>query len=77
MMGRSPRLYIPSFVEIGPPVLEKKICEGFYHIYGHGGDLGHVTWTICTKFGSPSQGGSAKNLASIGKVVLEENIFDK
>ena len=25
MMGRSPRCYIPSFVEIGPPVLEKKI----------------------------------------------------
>ena len=49
MMGRSPRLYIPSFVEIGPPVVEKKICEGFYH----GGDLGHVTWTICTKFDSP------------------------
>ena len=29
MMGRSPRLYIPSFVEIGPPVPEKKIFEGF------------------------------------------------
>ena len=53
MMGRSPRLYIPSFVKIGPPVVEKKICEGFYLIYGHDGDLGHVTWTICTKFGSP------------------------
>ena len=25
MMGRSPRCYIPSFVKIGPPVLEKKI----------------------------------------------------
>ena len=33
MMGRSPRLYIPSFVEIGPSVLEKKICEGFYHMW--------------------------------------------
>ena len=29
MMGRSPRCYIPSFVKIGPPVLEKKIFEGF------------------------------------------------
>ena len=29
MMGRSPRCYIPSFVEIGPPVPEK-IFEGFY-----------------------------------------------
>ena len=25
-----------------------------FNIYGHGGDLGNVTWTICTKFGSPS-----------------------
>ena len=29
MMGWSPRCYIPSFVKIGPPVLEKKIFEGF------------------------------------------------
>ena len=29
MMGWSPRCYIPSFVEIGPPVQEKKIFEGF------------------------------------------------
>ena len=29
MMGRSPRCYIPSFVKIGPPVLEKRIYEGF------------------------------------------------
>ena len=35
---------MPSFVEIGPVVLEKKIFEGFFTIYGHGGHLGHVTW---------------------------------
>ena len=29
MMGWSPRCYIPSFVKIGQPVLEKKIFEGF------------------------------------------------
>ena len=29
MMGWCPRCYIPSFVKIGPPVLEKKIFEGF------------------------------------------------
>ena len=34
MMGRSPRCYIPSFVEIGPPVLEKKIFEGFLPYMG-------------------------------------------
>ena len=32
MMGLSPRCYIPSFVEIGPLVLEKNF-EGFYHIW--------------------------------------------
>ena len=29
IMGRSPRCYIPSFVEIGSPVPVKKIFEGF------------------------------------------------
>ena len=31
---------LPSYVEIGPPVPEKKILKGFYH--GRGGNLGHV-----------------------------------
>ena len=26
-------LFTPSFFEIGPPVPEKKIFEGFYHIW--------------------------------------------
>ena len=33
-------LTMPSFVEIGPPVPEKKIFER-YTIYRHGGHLGH------------------------------------
>ena len=39
---------MPSFVEIGPVVPEKKNFEGFlpYTVYGHGGHLGHVTWII-------------------------------
>ena len=49
MMGRSPRCYIPSFVKIGPPVLEK-IFEGGFTIYGHGGHLGHVTRIMLTNF---------------------------
>ena len=32
--------------------LEKKIFKGFT-IYGHGGHLCHVTWTIYTNFRSP------------------------
>ena len=29
-----------------------------FTIYGHGGHLGNVTWTIYINFRSPSQGGS-------------------
>ena len=50
MMGWSPRCYILSFVEIGPPVLEKKIFEGFFTIYGHDGHLGQVTSIMSSEF---------------------------
>ena len=33
MVGWSPGCYIPSFVEIGMQVPEKKIFKGFYHIW--------------------------------------------
>ena len=32
-MSRSPQCQIPSFVEIGPPVPEKKIFKGFEHFW--------------------------------------------
>ena len=50
-MGQSPRWYVPSFVEIGPPVLDKKIFMVFT-IYEQGGHLGHVTWIIYINFRS-------------------------
>ena len=53
MIGWSPRRYIPNFVKIGLPVLEKKIFEGFFTIYGRGGHLGHVTHMPQTNFCSP------------------------
>ena len=34
IMGRSPQWYIPSFVEIDPPVPVKKILEGFLPYMG-------------------------------------------
>ena len=52
MMDRSPRCYIPSSVEIGPPVPEK-IFEGFFTINGRGRHLGHVTRMPRTYFRSP------------------------
>ena len=43
---------MPSFKIIGLLVLEKNIFKVF-NIYGHGGHLGHVTWTIYINFPSP------------------------
>ena len=39
-----------KFHEIGPSVLEKKIFEGFFTIYGCGGHLGHVTSIMSSDF---------------------------
>ena len=50
MMGWSPRCYIPSLVEIGLPVPEKKNFKGFFSILGHGGHLGHVTSIMSSDF---------------------------
>ena len=49
MMDLSSRCYIPSFVNIGLPVPEKKILRDFT-IYGHGGNLGHVTSIMLINF---------------------------
>ena len=38
---------------IGPLVVEKKIFEGFFTIYEHGGHLGPVNQTPRTNFHSP------------------------
>ena len=51
MMGWSSQCYIPSFVEISQPVPEK-IFEGFFTIYWYGGNFGHVTNILRTKFRS-------------------------
>ena len=53
MVGWSPKCYIPSFVEIGPPVPEKKIFEGFLPSMGRGGHLGHVTSIVSSDFHFP------------------------
>ena len=71
-MCRSPQCYIPSFVEIGPPVLEKKIFEGFLPYMGVAAIL--VMRPKCREqtFVPPTQGGSTYNLALIGQAVSEE-----
>ena len=50
MMGWSPLCYIPRFVEIGLPVLEKKISKGFLPYMGMAAILGHVTSIMSSDF---------------------------
>ena len=54
----------------------KKVFEGFYHIYGHGGHLCHVTHMQQTNFRSSTHRDSTKNLALIGQAVLEKKMFE-
>ena len=53
------------------------VFKGFYHIYGHGGHLGHVTWTIYTNINSPFLRIPHKDttMALIGEVVSEKINF--
>ena len=71
MMDWSPRCYIPSFVEIGLTVPEKKILKGFT-IYGHGGHLGHVTSIMLSDFYFLVPQSFQKSLVQIVKVVSEK-----
>ena len=48
-------LKIASFIEISLQVPEKKTFKVF-NMYGHGGRLGHMIWTIYINFGSPFLG---------------------
>ena len=61
---------MPSFKTIRLLVLENNFY--FFTMYGHGGHLGHATWTILYTFVLNSQGGSTNNLALIGQAVSEE-----
>ena len=74
MTGWSPQCYIPSFLEIDPPVPEM-IFKGFYHIWG-GGHLGHVTSIMSSVFHFLVPKAFLQNLVQIGKVVSEKIRFE-
>ena len=71
MMSWSPRCYIPKFLEIGLPVLEKKISKRVFTIYGHGGHLGHVTSITSSDFITLYLKAFIQNLVQIGKIWFE------
>ena len=54
-------------MKISPPVLEKKIFKGFYHIW---------KWRPSCSCDLDAQGGSIENLALIGHAVSEEKTFE-
>ena len=76
MMGRSPRSYIPSFVEIGPPIPVKKIFESLYHIWAWrpswSCDQHHVIKILITLYLKAFK----ENLVQKGIVVSEKIRFD-
>ena len=76
MMGWSPRCYIPSFREIGLPVLEKKIFEGFLLNMGVVAILVMRPASCHQIFISLYLKASIKNLVQIGIVVSEKIRFD-
>ena len=76
MMGWSPRCYIPSFVEIGPPVLEKKISKGFLPYMGMVTILVMSPASCHQNFISLYLTVFIQNLVQIGKVVSEKIWFE-
>ena len=72
MMGWSPRCYIPSFVEIGPPVPEKKIFEGFLSDMGVAAILVMQPASCHQIFISLYLKAFIKSLVQIGTIVSEK-----
>ena len=77
MMGRSPQCYIPSFVKIGPPVLEK-IFEGFlpYMYMGMAAILVMIQASCHQIFISLYLKAFIQNLVQNGPVVSEKIRFE-
>ena len=76
MMGWNPRCYIPSFVEIGLPVPEKKIFKGFLPYVGMAAILVMGPASCHQIFVSLYLKAFIKNLVQIGKVVSEKIRFE-
>ena len=76
MMGRSPRCYIPSFVKIGLPVLEKKIFEGFLPYMGMAAILVMGPASCHQIFISLYLKAFIQNLVQNGQVVSEKIRFE-
>ena len=62
-------------MKISPPILEKKIFEGFLPYLGMVAIIGHVTSIILMNFISMYIKAYIQNLVKNGPVVSEKNMF--
>ena len=76
MMGWSPGCYIPSFVEIGLPVPEKKIFKGFLPYVAIAATLVMGPASCHQNLISLYLKAFIKNLVQIGKAVSEKILFE-
>ena len=76
MMGRSPQCYIPSFMKIAPPVLEKKNFEGFLPYAGMAAILVMLPASCHQIFVSLYLKAFIQNLVQNGQVVSEKIRFE-
>ena len=76
MMGWSPRCYIQCFVEIGPPVPEKKIFKGFLPYIGMAAILVMLPASCHQIFISLYLKAFIKSLVQINTVVSEKIRFE-
>ena len=76
MMGWSPQCYIPSFVEVGLSVPEKKIFKGFLPHVGMAAILVMGPASCHQTFISLYLEAFTQNLVQIGKVVSEKILFE-
>ena len=76
MMGLSPRCYIQSFVDISPPVPEKKIFEGFIPYMGMAAILIMCPASCHQIFIALHLKAFIKNLVQIGTAVSEKIGFE-
>ena len=76
MMGWSPQCYIPSFVEIGLPVPEKKIFKGFLPYVGMAAILVMGPPSCHQIFSSMYLKAFIKKLVQVDRVVSEKIRFE-
>ena len=75
MMGLSPNATYQVSWKFARRFRRRRFFKGFYHIYGRGGHLGHVTSIMSSDFHFLVIKALIKNLVQIGKEISEKISF--